>query len=77
MNSLKAYLPSGSMRVANNLDTQMLSRGRAPSALKRPLLGLNPDLWTTLPDLCAQAAATALLAAPVLEHTFPRGIPNS
>ena len=47
MNSLKAYLPSGSMRVANNLDTQMLSRGRAPSVLKRPLLGLNPDLWTT------------------------------
>ena len=48
----------------------MLSHGRAPSALKRPLLGLDPDLWTT-PDLCAQAPATALLAAPVtgLEHT--------
>ena len=69
MNSSRTYLPGGLRRVVDNPDTQILSRGRAPSTLKRSSLNLDLYLWTTLPDLCAQAAATALLAAPVLEHT--------
>ena len=51
--------------LADNPDTQMLSRGRAPSALKRPLARPRSGSLDHLPDLCAQAPATALLAAPV------------
>ena len=49
--------------------TESIFVSDAPSTLKRSSLNLDLYLWTTLPDLCAQAAATVLLAAPVLEHT--------
>ena len=47
MNSSRAYLPSGSRRVFDNPDTRMLSRGRAPSTLKRSSLNLDLYLWAT------------------------------
>ena len=47
MNSSRAYLPSGSRRVFDNPDTRMLSRGRAPSTLKRSPLNLDLYLWAT------------------------------
>ena len=47
MNSSRTCLPSGLRRVVDNPDTQMLSRARAPSTLKRSSLGLDLYLWTT------------------------------
>ena len=74
MNSSRTYLPSGLRRVVDNPDTQMLSRGRAPSALKRPLLGLDPDLWTTYRTFALKRPLRLswphLLTG--LEHTPPR-----
>ena len=47
MNSSRTYLPSGLRRVVDNPDTQMLSRGRAPSTLKLSSLNLDLYLWAT------------------------------
>ena len=47
MNSSRTCLPSGLRRVVDNPDTQMLSRARAPSTLKRSSLGRDLYLWTT------------------------------
>ena len=77
MNSSRTCLPSGLRRVVDNPDTQMLSRARAPSTLKRSSLGRDLYLWTTCRTFALKRDATALLAAPVLEHTFPRKIPAS
>ena len=43
VNSSRTYLPSGLRRVVDNPDTQILSRGRAPTTLKRS--SLNLDLY--------------------------------